>query len=720
MKKIMIFLVCTTVFHNVRADEGMWPLSLLYQQIAKMRELGLLLQDYDIYNPDSLSIKDAVVIFDSGCTAEMISSEGLVLTNHHCGYSQVQSHSTLEHDYLTDGFWAFSREEELPCPGLTVTFIENIRDVTNYVMQELAKDTDPHSMNYLSPTYLYRLARNLAGEQILRQPGVDVEIRAFYGGNQYYMFTEKTYYDVRLVGAPPSSIGKFGADTDNWEWPRHTGDFTIFRVYTSANGQPANYAATNVPLRPKRWLTLSLDGVKENDFAMMIGFPGRTNQFYTSWEVAERRDIDNTIRIHFRELRQQAMLEEMLKDPAIKIQYAGQYATSTNAYKNAIGSNWAIEMRQFEASKKVRHDQLYAWAKQNQQTEYVQAIDTIEQIVQARADLRKRSVVLNEGIVQGIEFAAIQVKTDPLLEALKGKNKRLQEESLESLKKVYDSFVDTDYSPEVDRKIAKILLKEYMQWVPVADQPDCFETIRKQFKGDVDRYVDDLFATSIFGNAQNLNRFLEKPTVKALQNDLLFQFVKSIRDERTKLAGALSAYDAGYNIAHRSYVKGLLETEKDRVHFPDANSTLRLTFGQVKGYQPRDAVTYTFQTTLEGVMQKEDPANWEFIVSPRLKALYEAKDYGPYSNNANQMPVCFTATTHSTGGNSGSPVLNAKGELVGINFDRNWEGVGGDIQYLPDYQRSIIVDIRYVLFVIDKYAGAGYLLQEMDIHSTKN
>ena len=720
MKKLIIVLVCATLFHEVRGDEGMWPLPLLQQRMERMRELGLKLQDYDIYNPNGSSIKDAVISFGGGCTGEIISSQGLVLTNHHCGYSQIQSHSTLDHDYLTDGFWAFSLEEELPCPGLTVTFIEKIEDVTDYVMAELAKDTDPESMNYLSTNYLNGLARARAGETVLQQPGVSVEIRAFYGGNQYYMFTRKTYSDVRMVGAPPSSIGKFGADTDNWEWPRHTGDFSIFRVYADANNEPANYAATNVPLRPKRWLSISLDGVNENDFAMMIGFPGRTNQYYTSWEVKERQEIDNDIRIHFRELRQQAMLEEMLKSPAIKIQYAGKYASSTNAYKNAIGSNWAIEKRQFEISKQERQEKLYTWAKQNQRTEYVQAIDAIEKMVNERADLRRRSWVLNEAIIGGIEFASIQLRIDSLLIALQGNDKQKQEQELDALKRVYERFANDDYDPEVDRKIAKILLKEYMQWIRVEDQPDCFATIRKQFRGDVDRYVDALFGSSIFGSKQNWNRFIAKPTVKAIQNDLLFQFVNSIQQERTYLANALTAFDSGYARAHRTYVKGLLETEKDRVLFPDANSSLRATYGQVKGYQPRDAVYYTHQTTLDGVMEKEDPANWEFVVPPYLKELYNARDYGRYSPDGNRMPVCFSATTHSTGGNSGSPIINANGDLIGINFDRNWEGVGGDIQYLPDHQRSIIVDIRYVLFVIDKYAGAGYLIQEMDINSNTN
>ena len=718
MKKIIFFLVCVTLLYDARADEGMWPLPLLYQRMERMRELGLQLQDYDIYNPDSSSIKDAVVIFGGGCTGEIISSQGLVLTNHHCGYTQIQSHSTLEHDYLTDGFWAFSLEEELPCPGLTVTFIEKIEDVTDYVMTELDKANDPASMNFLSTTYLNGLARRFAGESVLQKPGVSVEIRAFYGGNKYYMFTRKTYADVRMVGAPPSSIGKFGADTDNWEWPRHTGDFSIFRVYADANNEPANYAATNVPLRPKRWLTISLDGVNEDDFAMMIGFPGRTNSYYTSWEVKERQEIDNDIRIHFRELRQQAMLEDMLKSPAIKIQYAGKYASSTNAYKNAIGSNWAIQTWQLDLSKQGQQEKLYDWAKQNQRTEYVQAIDAIEKMVSERADLRRRSWVLNEAIIGGIEFAGIQGQTDVLLEALKEKDK--QDQALATLKRAYERFANEDYEPEVDSKIAKILLKEYMQWIPVEDQPDCFATIRKQYRGDVDRYIDALFATSIFGNTQNWNRFIAKPTVKAIQNDLLFQFVNSIQRERTSLAAALAVFDAGYAHAHRTYVKGLLETEKNKVLFPDANSSLRATYGQIKGYKPKDAVYYTYQTTLDGVMEKEDPSNWEFVVPPYLKALYDARDYGRYSTNGNRMPVCFTATTHSTGGNSGSPVINAKGELIGINFDRNWEGVGGDIQYLSDYQRSIVVDIRYILFIIDKYANAGYLIQEMEINSITN
>ncbi len=639
-----------------------------------------------------------------------------MLTNHHCGYGQIQQHSTLEHDYLTDGFWATTRDQELPNPGLTVTFIDKIEDVTDYVKKELEKDTDPNSMNFLSPKYLNGLAKARVGEKFLQDnPGTDVEIKAFYGGNVYYMFTKKIYSDVRLVGAPPSSIGKFGADTDNWMWPRHTGDFSVFRVYADANGNPAEYAETNVPLHPKRWFKISIKGVEEDDYAMMMGFPGRTNKYYTSWEVAERRDIDNTVRINVRNLRQEVMLDEMLKDPSVRIQYASKYAGSTNAYKNAIGSNWAIKKRNFEQVKKEEQDKLIAWAQKNNESAYPEALSALEQIVSDRKDLRFRSWMLDEAIQRGIEFSKVPTDIAPVCEALNGKDRSEQQKQVRLLDMAFHRFADKDYSPEVDKKIAKVMLKEYRRLIPAKSQPAYFELIDKKFKGDVDRFVDYLFEKSIYGSEENFNKFKARPSVKALKEDPMILFAKSVQEEKANLNAALADFDAGYAIAHREYVKGLLAMYQDKANFPDANFSLRLTYGQVKGYSPRDADYYACQTTLDGVMEKEDPTNWEFVVPARLKELYEAKDFGRYGMKNGKMPVAFSATTHSTGGNSGSPVLNANGELIGVNFDRNWEGVGGDIQYLPDYQRSIIVDIRYVLFLIDKYAGAGYLLEEMDL-----
>ena len=709
--------VATAIFSlSASADEGMWVLPLLQQQnLPEMRALGLKLQDYEIYSPENASLKDAVVIFGGGCTGEVVSPDGLVLTNHHCGYGAIQSHSTLEHDYLTEGFWATSRSEELPNPGLSVTFIDRIEDVTDYVKEALKKDNDPEGMNYLSPKYLNGLAKARVGEKFLADnPGTEVEIKPLYGGNQYYMFTKKIYRDVRLVGAPPSSIGKFGSDTDNWMWPRHTGDFSVFRVYADANGNPAEYSERNVPLRPKRWFKISVRGVNEGDYAMMMGFPGRTNHYYTSWEVAERRDIDNTVRINIRELRQKVMLEEMLKDPQVRIQYASKYAGSENAYKNAIGSNWAINKRDFEQVKRAEQEALLAWADEQGKSEYREALNQIRDIVADRHDLRFRQWMLNEALRIGIEFVSVPTEINPLVEALKGKTAERQKE-LDQMTAAFRRFFDKDYVPEVDKKIAKVMLTEYRRLIPHTSQPAYFAIIDKKYKGDIERFLDDIFAKSIFASRENYNKFLKRPTAKALLNDPMILFAQSVENERENLSNSLKSYDAAYNRAHRTYVKGLLEMEKDKKHWPDANFTLRLTYGQVKGYHPRDCVYYTHQTALDGVMEKEDSTNWEFVVPQKLKDLYRAKDFGRYATKDGRMPVAFCATTHTTGGNSGSPVMNANGELIGINFDRNWEGVGGDIEYLPDYQRSITVDIRYVLFLIEKYGGAEGLLQEMEI-----
>lgn len=736
MKKLFLsLLLCCLYIFSASADEGMWMLHLLKQQkFSEMQKLGLSLDVDDIYKPDGISLKDAVVFFGRGCTGEVISSQGLVLTNHHCGYGQIQSHSSLENNYLDDGFWAMTRAEELPNPGLTVTFIDRMDDVTDYVKHCLERDKEQDTVGifFLSPSYLNRIAREKVGEEFLSAPGVEVEIKPFFNGNQYYMFVKKIYSDVRLVGAPPSSIGKFGADTDNWMWPRHTGDFSLFRVYADKDGNPADYSPENVPLKPKRWLRISTGGVEENDFAMIMGFPGTTHKYYTSWEVAERRVIDNRVRIDMREIRQKAMLEEMLNDPAVKIQYAAKYSGSTNAYKNAIGTNWAIDMRDFEQLKLEQQNRLSEWAAKNKKPQYIEALQEIERIVQERADLRYRSWMLNEGILRAVEFARVPLKGwDMLLKAVDNAADQKGEADFEDdlrravsqLEQDYNLFADKDYNIAVDKRVSTAMIKEYSRLVDKEKQPLFFDLLYSRFNGDVEAFIDYVFTYSLFGNRANWDSFYSDPhafisdaeKLEQMRNDPMFCFARSVAEEALSLNDQLSSYDVLFLLARRTYLEGILAMDGAYAHFPDANLTLRLTYGQVKGYCPRDAVSYAHQTTLVGVMEKEDPDNWEFVVPEKLKTLYREKDFGSYALSDGNMPVNFTATTHTTGGNSGSPVMNGKGELIGLNFDRNWEGVGGDIQYLPDYQRSIIVDIRYVLFVIDKFAGAGHLIEELDI-----
>ena len=721
MKKLLIILTFTLfIVTTAFADEGMWMINLLKQQkLSEMKKMGLKLEDYDIYNPEGTSLKDAVVQFGRGCTGEVISSQGLVLTNHHCGYGQIQTHSSIENNFLESGFWANSFEEELPNPGLTVTFIERIDDVTDYVNECLRRDNEEDSLGvfYLSPTYLNRIAKEMVNEADFQlNYGYEVEIKSFFEGNQFYMFTKKIYSDIRLVGTPPSSIGKFGADTDNWMWPRHTGDFSLFRIYADKEGNPAPYSDDNIPLKPKRWLRISSNGVSQGDFVMMLGFPGSTNKYYTSGEVAERRDIDNSVRINMREVRQNVMLKEMLDNPEIKIQYAAKYSGSTNAYKNAVGTNWAIDLRDFEGLKKSEQERLLKWSIDNNKHEYIDALNTIDNILKERADLRYRSWMLNEGITRAIEFATVPTKiSDELADAIEAGDGDIEVLS-EKLSADFNRFANKDYNIEVDKKIAKEMLKTYTNLVEKDKHPAFFKLIYSNFDGDIEQFIDCIFENSIFGSIENLNQYLASETQSAgeLRNDPMFLFAKSVREEAAALSRGLSIYNIPFAKARKIYLQGILEMDGPTKHFPDANLTLRLTYGQVKGYQPRDAVTYSHQTTLKGVIEKEDPNNWEFIVPVRLKELYNNKDYANYKLEEDMMPVNFVATTHTTGGNSGSPVINDKGELIGINFDRNWEGVGGDIQYLPEYQRSIIVDIRYILFIIEKFANSTRLIQELE------
>ena len=700
-----------------QADEGMWMLTDLKEQnAAAMRELGLEIPVEEVYNASGLSLKDAVVHFGRGCTGEVISSEGLVLTNHHCGYGAIQQHSNVEHDYLTDGFWAMNREAELPTPGLTVTFIDRILDVTEYVNEQLKKDPDPNGVNYLSPSYLAKVADRFAqAENITVTPATKLELKAFYGGNKYYLFVKTVYSDIRMVGAPPSSIGKFGADTDNWMWPRHTGDFSLFRIYADKNGQPAPYSEENVPLKVKKHLTISLAGVQEGDFTFVMGFPGRNWRYMISDEVKERMETTNFMRHHVREARQRVLMEEMSKDPAVRIHYASKYAQSANYWKNAIGMNEGLVRLKVLETKEAQQEELLARGRAKGDDSYQKAFDEIRSIVAHRRDAMYHQQAINEALVTALDFMRIP-STTALVAALKAKDKEKTAAAAEALQKEAEQYFASVPFPEVEKRVAKEMLKTYASYIPQEQRINMFQIIDTRFKGNVDAFVEACFEHSIFGNHTNFAKFIKKPSLYKIGHDWMILFKYSITDGILKTAIAMKEANENYNAAHKVWVKGMMDLRKEKglAIYPDANSTLRLTYGKVRSYEPADGVVYDAHTTLTGVMKKEDPDNWEFVVPKRLKELYRTKDYGRYGVNG-EMPVCFIVDTDNTGGNSGSPVFNSKGQLVGTGFDRNYEGLTGDIAFRPSSQRAACVDIRYTLFIIDKFAGASHLIEELTI-----
>ena len=719
MKRFLLTVaILTSAYAAAKADEGMWMLTDLKQQnAAAMMELGLQIPVESIYNPDSVSLKDAVVQFGGGCTGEVISSEGLVLTNHHCGYSYIQQHSSVEHDYLTDGFWAMSRREELPCKGLSVTFIDRILDITGYVQEQLKHDPDPQGVNYLSPKYLKEVAVRFALEEGLTLPkGYKLELKAFYGGNRYYLFIKKVYTDIRMVGAPPSSIGKFGADTDNWMWPRHTGDFSLFRIYATANGEPADYSPVNMPLRVKNHLKISLEGYTEGDFAFVMGFPGSTFRYMISSEVRERMETTNFMRIHVRDARQQLLNKEMQADDATRIHYAAVYARSANAWKNALGMNEGlVDLDVFDA-KRAQEQELLQWEAARGDTACAAAYRRIEEIVKYRRQALYHQQAIQEALITGMDFMRIP-STTALENALKKKNSKHIRLAADSLKLAADKYFRSVPFPQVERDVAKEMMRVYAEFIPAEQRISIFKIIDKRFKGDANRFIDACFEHSMFGSRENFEEFIEKPTLHKLESDWMVLFKYSIMDGLLQTALVMQNANKEYNRAHQVWVKGMMDMRlaKGLPIYPDANLTLRFTYGQVLPYSPKDGEVYKTYTTLDGVMAKEDPDNWEFVVPGKLKELYRAKDYGHYALGNGQMPVCFIVNTDQTGGNSGSPVFNARGELIGTGFDRNYEGLTGDIAFHPTLQRALCVDIRYTLFIIDKFAGASHLIKEMDI-----
>lgn len=701
---LCLLLGSWTITPSLHADEGMWLLPLVKQQnYAKMKAMGLKLSPEQLYNTNGdPMLMDAVVLFDGGCTGEVVSPQGLVLTNHHCGYDRIQAHSSVDHNYLRDGFYAPTLSDELPNPGMNVIFTEEIIDLTDYVRAYADKDGEEDLMVILSQAYLQKVADRWYREQ-RGEPtkGLRLDLKPFFEGNKYYLYLRREYRDIRLVAAPPSSIGKFGADTDNWTWPRHTGDFSVFRIYTAPDGSPAEYAPENVPLKPKNYLRVDLRGVKPDDFVMIMGHPGTTNHFYTAPEVGLFHDVDNAVRIEMRGIRQQAMLEEMLRDEEINIRYAAKYANSTNGHKRAIGSNWAIDKLDFVGRKAAQMEQLRTWAAENNHPEYIEAMAKIDDAISRMRPYRYTYKLLNEGLIQGSELVRL-----PLIDPEEFERLRADEQLLDDwIAKEYLGHFNGDYSAEVDKKVTKAVLKVFQEKDKTTDIFSLLE--------DTDRYLDGVYATTIYRDPRQLKAAIRSYTYDQYLQDPAVMLAAYVRQASLNAVEGMTSLQRELTAARHLYVQGIMQMSGEESLWPDANLTLRYTFGTVKGYSPRDEVFYGPMTTTEGVLEKVVPGDYEFDLQPEIVALYRSGEFGRFARPDGKMPVNFCATTHTTGGNSGSPVINGEGYLVGLNFDRNWEGVGGDIIYLPDYQRSIICDIRYVVFVLDRVLGADRLTSEL-------
>jgi hypothetical protein len=715
MKRLTSLLIGISLLFSLsaRADEGMWLLPLLQKlNIGKMTELGFKLTADDIYSLNHSSIKDAVLIFGGGCTAEVVSPEGLVLTNHHCGYSSIQSHSTVEHDYLQDGFWAMSQPEELVNPNLSVTFLDYLQDVSDRINSLLNDSMTEEERNGIIREESRKIQSEVPTDEFH-----SARVTSFFGGNQFYLLVYTIYRDVRLVGAPPSSIGKFGADTDNWMWPRQTGDFSVFRIYMSPDGKPAEYAADNVPLKPKYYLPVSMKGVNEGDFSMIMGYPGSTTRYMTSYEVEDVLKYLHPNRIKIRNAKQEIILADMLADPKVKIQYASKYSGSTNYYKFSIGQAQSLKRMKVADQKRELEDRFTKWIAQDPALakKYGDALSLIKNAIEQRAPYNNASQYFRECFSGGSEIIGLTEQIGRSIDNLlrNEKDPEKLKETTDRLKQGLAGFFK-DYNKPTDNKVTIAMFDIFGKDIEERFKPDIYQVISKKYKGSVEKFVNKMFETSIFCDEAKLDAFLDKPNRKVLEKDLAYQAATSISDKNREVRRDLNQFQSDLARGQRLWIDGLMKMESDKIFYPDANFTMRLTYGSVKSYDPQDAVHYKYYTTLDGVMQKEVPGDWEFDVPARLKQLYKAKDYGPYGVDG-QMRVCFITNNDITGGNSGSPVMNDKGELIGLAFDGNWEAMSGDIAFEPKLQRTICVDIRYVLFIMDKYAGCKRLVDEMTL-----
>lgn len=709
--RVIIFLLFTLHCSLItRADEGMWIPSLIGEQkLDDMRKRGLKLSAEEIYSINQGSLKDAIVMFGRGCTGTIVSGEGLLLTNHHCGKGSIQRHSAIEHDYLTDGFWAMSKEEEIPNAGLTVTLLVRMEDVTEKVLEGVLP-----GMNELQRQNAIDEAEKEIIKESIEGSHYTAEVKPLFSGNQYFLYVNEIFRDVRLVGAPPSAIGNFGGDTDNWMWPRHTGDFSIFRIYTDSNNLPANYSKDNIPYKPGRFLEISVAGVDKGDFTMVFGYPASTRQYLPSDMVDFIARVSNPARIEVRRKKLDIMGADMDADPKVRIQYASKYQGVANAWKKWIGESRGLNRFDAVGKKQDFEAEFMQWANDHH-PEYTSILPAYKQLVEELEPVQGWIDQFAEAIwsLDIIRYAAGYLSLAKLDKSSEDEIRK----TVERLRLGTEGFLK-DYNQPTDKKLFIAMLEHFRQSFIVWELPDIYNDINRKFKGDIRAYADWAYKNSFMTDNKTVKAFLNdyKPAKsKIILNDPFYRVMISFYDKYNgRYADSYRQLIIRQDSLQRIYMEAIMKMQEDKLLFADANSTLRLSYGVVKDYYPRDAVYYHYQTTLDGILEKDDPDIYDYRVPARLKELFDSKDFGRYGEDG-QMYVCFTSANHTTGGNSGSPVLNAYGQVIGLNFDRNWEGTMSDIMYDPDMCRNIVVDIRYCLFLIDKYAGAGHLIDEMNI-----
>lgn len=720
--KSVILLVVFSIFSSsfAKADEGMWLLSLIGKNYDDMKEKGLKLSAEDIYNINHSSLKDAVVGLGSEqspfgffCTGEIISSKGLVLTNHHCGYGKIQAHSTEENNYLLDGFWAANFSDELPNEGMTMTRVVSLEDITSKILSQLSDSlSESDRQNLIS-----EISAKIKKEAKEADDTYGYDVKSMFEGNQFFLFKYEVFKDIRLVGTPPNSIGKFGGDTDNWMWPRHTGDFSVFRIYTNNDNKPAVYSSENKPYNPVHHFPVSLKGVEQDDYAMVMGFPGSTERFLTSFGIRQALDITNPTTVEIRDLKLKIMKEYMDQDEKTYLQYASKYAQTANYWKYFQGQSRGLERLNVYGQKKDIEAEFTKWvnADENRKAKYGEALTLLENYYNGNKEKALTQTYLFEGIFQGSEIFLLPLQFRQLAGVLANSpdNKELIKGMTDELKKGMAEHWK-DYNVNTDKSIFAALLDLYYKNVPAESQLPFIADAGKKYKGNFNKYANFIYKKSIFVTEAKLNAFLDKPSAKVLEKDPVFKMKDDIINQYLSLMGETDNYDKGI----RLFEAGLLEMHPDKNYYPDANSTLRLTYGSVGDYDPRDGVNYKYYTTIDGYLEKEVKGvkkNHEFYVDQKLKDLINTKDFGQYADKDGQLRVCFTTNNDITGGNSGSPVINGNGELIGIAFDGNWEAMSGDIAFEHQLQKCINVDIRFVLFIIEKHGGANRLIDEMTL-----